>query len=125
MSSATVFRSRPRLVLLGTATGTVTASLATGSDPDDVFFDRKRRRIHLSCGEGVVDAVQQEAGGVRLLTRTETSSGPRASLFVPELDQLFVAARAGLLGSDAALLVFRAEPRQAASWTSAWGPQAC
>jgi hypothetical protein len=34
------------------------------------------------------------------------------ALFVPELDRLFVAARAGLLGlgSDAAILVFRPQP---------------
>ena len=107
---ATVFRSPARLVLLDTATGAVAASLGICGDPDDVFFDGKRRRIYVSCGEGMVDAVQQEAGGVRLLARIKTSSGARTSLFVPELDRLFVAARAGLLRSDAALLVFRAEP---------------
>ena len=107
---ATVFRSPARLVLLDTATGTVTASLAICGDSDDVFFDGKRRRIYVSCGEGVVDAVQQEAGGLRLLARIKTSSGARTSLFVPELDRLFVAARAGLLGSDASILVFRVGP---------------
>ncbi len=107
---ATVFRSPARLVLLDTVTGAVAANLPTCGDPDDVFFDGKRRRIYVSCGEGVVDIVQQEAGSIRLLARVKTSSGARTSLFLPELDRLFVAARAGLLSSDAALLVFRAEP---------------
>ena len=46
----------------------------------------------------------------RPLARVATSSGARTALFVPELDRLFVAARAGLLGSDAAILVFRPFP---------------
>jgi len=107
---ATVFRSPARLVLLDAATGAVTARLPTCGDADDVFFDDRRQRLYVSCGEGVVDVVQQEAGGVRLLARVKTASGARTSLFVPELDRLFVAARAGLLSSDAAILVFRMDP---------------
>jgi hypothetical protein len=41
------------------------------------------------------------------LASVETSTGARTSLFVPDLDRLYVAARAGLLGSDAAILAFR------------------
>jgi hypothetical protein len=37
----------------------------------------------------------------------KTTSGARTSQFVPELDRLFVAERAGLLGSTAAILVLR------------------
>ena len=48
--------------------------------------------------------------GYRPLARIETSSGARTSLFVPELDRLYIAARAGLVGSDAAILVFRPVP---------------
>jgi len=107
---ATVFRSPARLVLLDTRTGAVTTSLFTCGDADDVFFDPKRRRLYVSCGEGAVDVVQQDTAGDRLLARIRTQSGARTSLFVPELDRLFVAARAGLLGTDAALLVFRPAP---------------
>jgi hypothetical protein len=45
----------------------------------------------------------------RPLARVKTSSGARTSLFVPELDRLFVAARAGVSGSHAAILVLRPE----------------
>ena len=104
---ATVFRSPPRLVLLDTKTGAVTANLQTCGDADDVFFDAKRQRLYVSCGEGFVDVLQGDAAGYQSLARIPTHSGARTSLFVPELDRLFVAARAGLLGSNAVLLVFR------------------
>jgi hypothetical protein len=59
-----------------------------------------------------VDVLQQEADGYQSIGQIKTASGARTSLFVPELDRLFVAARAGFfgLGSDAAILVFRPEP---------------
>jgi len=108
---ATMFRSPARLVLLDTRTGTVVTSLPACGDADDVFFDAGRHRLYISCGEGVVDVVQQESGGsYRALARVKTSSGARTSMFVPELDRLFVAERAGLFGSEAAILVLRAVP---------------
>jgi len=107
---ATVFRSPPRLVLLNARTGAVTANLSTCGDADDVFFDAKRRRLYVSCGEEMVDVLQGDTAVYHSLTRIPTHSGARTSLFVPELDRLFVAARAGLLGSDAAILVFRPGP---------------
>ena len=107
---AAVFRHPAKLALLDAKTGAATQQLDTCGDADDVFFDTKRRRIYISCGAGAVDAFQGNAAGYRLLTRVETSSGARTSLFVPELDRLYVAARAGLLGSDAAILVFRPLP---------------
>jgi hypothetical protein len=107
---ATVFRHPPKLVLLDVKTGVRTQQLDTCGDADDVFFDTKRRRIYVSCGAGVVDVFQGDAAGYRRFARVETSSGARTSLFVPELDRLYVAARAGLLGSDAAILVFRPLP---------------
>ena len=56
-----------------------------------------------------MDVLQADTTGYRPLAHIPTHSGARTSLYVPELDLLFVAARAGLLGSDAALLVFRPE----------------
>jgi hypothetical protein len=107
---ATVFRHPPKLVLLDIKTGAATPQLDTCGDADDVFFDAKRRRIYVSCGAGAVDVFARVAMDYRPLARVETSSGARTSLFVPELDRLYVAARAGLLGSDAAILVFRPLP---------------
>jgi DNA-binding beta-propeller fold protein YncE len=104
---AAVFRHPAKLVLLNPETGAATQQLDTCGDADDVFFDTKRRRIYVSCGAGAVDVFQDDAAGYHPVARVETSSGARTSLFVPELDRLYIAARAGLLGSDAAILVFR------------------
>lgn len=104
---ATVFRNPARLVLLDARSGEMKVSLPACGDADDVFFDAARKRIYVSCGEGMVEVFQSDAAGTRPTARIPTHSGARTSLYVPELDLLFVAARAGLFGSDAALLVFR------------------
>jgi DNA-binding beta-propeller fold protein YncE len=108
---ATVFRDPARLVLLDANTGSIKASLETCSDADDVFFDTRRQRLYISCGAGRVDVFQQAGAGYLLGARVNTRAGARTSLFVPQLDRLFVAARAGLPGSSsAAILVFRPVP---------------
>jgi DNA-binding beta-propeller fold protein YncE len=107
---ATVFRNPPRLVLLDTKTGTVTANLPVCGDADDVFFDAKRARIYVSCGAGEIAIFQREGGTYRPMASVPTTSGARTSLFVPELDRLFLAVRGGLLASDASLQIFRPTP---------------
>jgi DNA-binding beta-propeller fold protein YncE len=105
----TAFRSPARLVTFDVKTGKPISTLLACGDADDVFLDVKRRRVYASCGDGSVDAWQQEGDQYRQLNPLKTVSGARTSLFVPELDRLFVAARAGFfgLGSDAAILVLR------------------
>ena len=90
--------------------GSAGRAICTCVDADDVFFDFKRRRIYVSCGEGAVDVFQSDEAGTRQLARVNTSSGARTSLFVPELDRLFVAARADRFGSQASILVLRPVP---------------
>jgi hypothetical protein len=107
---AAVFRSPTRLVLLDMKTGTVVANLATCGDADDVFFDARRERIYVSCGAGEITVFQREGGTYRSLASVPTASGARTSLFVPELDRLFVAVRAGMLGSNASIQIFRPTP---------------
>jgi hypothetical protein len=87
-------------------TGAIAAQLETCGDADDVFFDDKRHRLYVSCGAGSVDVVQYGATGLHRLERVSTYWGARTSLFVPELDLLFVAERAGLLGSNASIQVY-------------------
>lgn len=107
---AIVFRDPPRLVLLDARSGAVTENVATCGDADDAYFDAKRRRLYVSCGEGAVAVLQRDRRGYRPLARVTTAPGARTSLFVPELDRLFVAAPAGAPGGDAAILVFRPAP---------------
>ncbi len=106
---AVVFRNPARLVVFDVTTGRPPGTFMTCGDADDVFFDAKRRRVYVSCGAGNVDAWQQDRSTYRRLNLLKTASGARTSLFVPDLDRLFVAARAGFfgLGSDAAVLVLR------------------
>ncbi len=104
---ATVFRNPPRFVVLDTSTGAAAVNLATCGDADDVFLDARRKRFYISCGAGEVDVVQQDATGHHSFARIPTRPGARTSLLVPELDRLFVAARSGAAGAEAAILVFR------------------
>jgi DNA-binding beta-propeller fold protein YncE len=101
-----VFRSPPTLMALSSQDGHVVAQAETCGDADDVFVDRKRRRVYVSCGQGVVDVLELVEAGYRRLARVPTVSGARTSLFVPELDRLFVAVRAGS-NEPAAIWVFR------------------
>lgn len=105
--AAVVFREPARLVLFDLASGKIAAKADTCGDSDDVFFDPKRQFFYVSCGAGKVDVF---GPGLALVQRIDTSWGARTSLWVPELDRLFVAARAGLLGSEAALQVYRPQP---------------
>jgi DNA-binding beta-propeller fold protein YncE len=101
-----VFRSPPTLMAVSSQDGHVAAKIETCGDADDVFVDRKRRRVYVSCGQGVVDVLEPDEQGYRGLARVPTAPGARTSLFVPELDRLFVAVRAGS-NEPAAIWVFR------------------
>jgi hypothetical protein len=107
---AIAFRRPPRLRLYDSGTGAVIADLPVCGDADDVFFDDKRGRIYASCGEGIVAVYARDPAGWRMAGRVPTAAGARTALFVPERDRLYVAARAGLFGSDAAILVLRPQP---------------
>ena len=103
------FRSPPTLMALSSQDGRVVAKIETCGDADDVFVDAKRHRVYVSCGEGVVDVLEQREAEYRRLARVPTVSGARTSLFVPELDRLFVAVRSRS-GEPAAIWVFRPLP---------------
>jgi DNA-binding beta-propeller fold protein YncE len=104
-----VDRNPPELLVLDTASGNTVARLPTCGDADDVFVDAKRDQVYVSCGEGVVDIVRRRGDAYEELARVPTASGARTALFVPELDRLYVAARAGD-GRRAAVLVLRPGP---------------
>ena len=107
---AVVFRSPPTLAVLDAATGAITKRIGVCGDGDDVFFDAKRTRFYVSCGEGVIDILNYANGRLERMARMTTSRGARTAIYAPQLDRLYVAARARLLGSRAAILVFRPSP---------------
>ena len=100
------FRSPPTLMALSSQDGHVVAKAETCGDADDVFVDRKRRHVYVSCGAGVIDVLESDEQGYRRLAHVPTIPGARTALFVPELDRLFVAVRAAS-NQPAAIWVFR------------------
>jgi DNA-binding beta-propeller fold protein YncE len=102
-----VFREPPRVSAFDIETGKEQASLATCGDADDVWIDRKRRRIYVSCGDGHVAVLSRDTGALKEIERVRTIEGARTSLFVADRDLLFVAARARG-GEKAAIWIFRA-----------------
>lgn len=103
------FRSPSTLAAFALLEGKLAARLPICADADDLFVDAKRQRIYVSCGAGVIDVLEPAADGYARLPQVPTVSGARTSLFVPELDRLFVAARAGW-SEPAAIWVFRSTP---------------
>lgn len=85
-------RSPAKLIVLNTDSGDAVATLEISGDADEVFYDAKRRRLYLICGEGYVDIVEQtDLDHYRRSMKVPTASGTRTGLFVPEWDALFVA----------------------------------
>jgi DNA-binding beta-propeller fold protein YncE len=81
-----------KIVVLNTDSGDVVAKVGISGDPDDVFYDSKRRRIYAICGAGKIDIVEQtDANIYKASTKIDTADGARTGLFVPERDTLFVA----------------------------------
>lgn len=104
-----VFRSPPQLTAYSSQDAKPISSVETCGDADDVFVDAKRHRVYVSCGEGVVDVFADHDSRYERLARVPTSSGARTSLFVPELDRLYVAARSSF-SAPAAIWVLRPMP---------------
>jgi DNA-binding beta-propeller fold protein YncE len=100
-----VFRNPAKLRAYSMETGKAVNELDICGDSDDVFIDAKRKRLYVSCGAGFVDVIDA-SGAYKRLTRIPTVSGARTSLFVPELDRLFVAVRASS-GIVSAVWVYR------------------
>lgn len=106
---AVVYRKPATLAVFDTTRGEVVARVPTCGDADDVFFDGKRHRLYISCGEGALDVFQGQDGTYRELGRIPTPPGARTSLWVPELDRLFLGVRASGR-EEAAVWVYRPAP---------------
>ena len=104
---AVVYRDPARLSVIDARTGRTLTELPVCKDADDIFFDSKRHRLYVSCGEGLVEVFDDETAHVRLIASVPTLPGARTSLWVPELDRLFVAAPERGTGTHAAIWVLR------------------
>ena len=86
-------RDPAKLFVLDTETGKTVVSMDSVGDADDIFYVPASRKIYVSGGEGFVTIFQQQdADRYSLVTRVLTATGARTSLYVPERNQLLVAA---------------------------------
>lgn len=104
-----VFRSSSRLAAFATTDGKPVSTADTCGDVDDLFVDPRRSRVYVSCGAGFVDVFEANGSTYQRIARVPTVGGARTSLFVPEIDRLFVAIRAKFT-EPAAIWVFRPTP---------------
>jgi DNA-binding beta-propeller fold protein YncE len=89
-----VTRLPARLLAFDTNTGNIVQKLPAVGDCDDVFYDKARKRIYASGGDGGISVFQEEdADHYKESARIATVKGARTSFFSPELDRLFLAVR--------------------------------
>ena len=102
-------RKSARLVVLETERGVPVTDLEISGDTDDLFFDAKRQRLYVSCGEGFLDVIQRrDADHYERTARIATRAGARTCFFSAELDLLFLAVPERS-GHDAELRVYQPE----------------
>lgn len=89
-----VTRFPARLLVFNTDTGKTIQSLPEVGDCDDVFYDKARKRIYASGGEGAISVIKQkDADHYADAGRISTVKGARTSFFSPDLDRFFLAVR--------------------------------
>ena len=100
-------RNPAKLLVINSETGKTINQIDISSDTDDVFYDGSSKQIYVSCGEGYIDIVSQiDQDNYKSIARVESRSGARTSLYVPELDQLIIAAPARS-GIEAQLMIYQ------------------
>jgi DNA-binding beta-propeller fold protein YncE len=99
-------RNPAKLLTINSDNGTIISTSDIDSDTDDVFYDNSSNQIYVSCGGGYVDVFKRDGSDKYVtVSRIESRSGARTSLYVPELNQLIVAAPARS-GSEAQLMIY-------------------
>jgi len=87
-----VTRKPARLIVLDTHSGESVASQPAVGDADDLFYDAAHKRVYISGGEGFIDIFERRDPDYYDRTgRSRTATGARTSLFVPELNRLYLA----------------------------------
>lgn len=85
-------RRPAKALVYDTSSGKEIAAFDIVGDTDDLFYDAARKRLYVSGGEGFVDVFQSDgANRFTRLARVPTAAGARTSLFVPDLNRLFLA----------------------------------
>ncbi len=85
-------RTPARLMVIDTETGKVAGSAEIHRDADDVYYDDVNDCVYVSCGEGFLDVLREEAGKVVRVMDVPTFKGARTCCFQPRTGMLYVAA---------------------------------
>lgn len=89
-----VTRMPARLLVFDTNDGNIVQKLPAVGDCDDVFYDKSRKRIYASGGDGAISVFEQkDADHYAELARINTAKGARTSYFSADLDRFFLAVR--------------------------------
>jgi DNA-binding beta-propeller fold protein YncE len=104
--------SPPEMIVMDSKTGKELSALPTVDGMDGVFFDESRRRVYVSGGRGsevgsIFVYQQHDPDRYELIAKIPSRAGAGTSLWVPELNRLYVAAPA--TDEDAGILVFEAQ----------------
>jgi len=85
-------RQPAKILVIDTESGKVLTAASCAGDTDDVFFDARRGRLYVSCGEGFLDVFDTSSpDALRRTTHIPTAAGARTCLFVPDLHRLYLA----------------------------------
>jgi len=99
-------RRPAKLLVINTESGQTIASQDSGSDVDDIFYNKLSQQIYMTCGSGQIDVFQQiDSNTYKATEKIPTRSGARTSLFIPEFDKLIVASPSSL-SARALLLIY-------------------
>jgi DNA-binding beta-propeller fold protein YncE len=104
-------RKKPMVVVMDSETGAEKAGVDIPADTDDLFYDAKRKRIYVSCGEGYIAVIRQvDADHYELLDKVPTIKDARTCYFDPEAGRLYLAVprQPGKAGPE--IWVYQARP---------------
>jgi DNA-binding beta-propeller fold protein YncE len=103
-------RTPPALLVFDTKSGKMVANVDGVGDADDLTYDAAHKRLYMTGGAGMIAIFdQRDPDHYTLGTKLPSAPGARTSLFVPELNRLYVAAPSNT-GQPARVLVYDLQP---------------
>ncbi len=107
-----VTRKPTKMLVLDTGDGRIVATMSVPDVNDGIAFDAARRRLYVPGAVGRIGVYQQlDPDHYRELARVPSAPGGKSELFVPALDELFVAISPQYnRPPEGAVLRYRVEP---------------
>jgi DNA-binding beta-propeller fold protein YncE len=102
-------RSPAQLIVLNSDTGSQVVSVPCVNDADDLYYDKKRKRIYIPGGEGFISVIEQsDTDHYRPIANIPTAGGARTGLWSEALERFYLAVPARF-NRGAALWVYSPE----------------